>query len=172
MNTPNLQTNKIQWTRWKPVVAGHESPDEWQQALINITKEAIESGLFYSTDVHEYVKKHADFIPVEFWPLQYDKNPVEGGLMGMELYMARSYIRESEIRAANNQALENLHAGDKLGTLCIKGKRYTGITVTEIKDCTVYAAGKAGKYAVTFNCAPSAIETMKNRAIERGWRKS
>lgn len=90
----------------------------------------------------------------------------------MECYMARSFISESKRRASNAAALEALPIGLKVGTLAVNGKKYTGLTVTEYKNNQIYLVGKAGRYQVRVWTEPSAIETMKQRAISRGWRKS
>lgn len=158
---------------WKPVENGTQPPDNYQSALMDIVRQGLESGIFYSSDMVEYVKENAAFIPLDVWSLQYPRRPVENGLMGMEIFSARKAITEAENREAYESAKKIYTVGSQLGTLCVNGKRYTNISVIDYDDygrCVL--SGKAGKYSVTFSTQPQHITAMIERATQRNWRKS
>ena len=155
---------------WSDVIHGRQEPDEFQRALIDVTQQALDAGMFYTVDVDKYVREHAEFIPAEAWTWQYS-TPVEGGIMGFHVYQANKSIEEAIRRAERIAATAKYLAGTRLGTLYINGKRYTGMTITSYEDGRCIMTGKAGKYIVTVKAEPAGIDTMIERAERRGWRK-
>jgi hypothetical protein len=169
---PNFTPKHDTFAYWTKVEVGTKSPDEWQTALIKVVQAAQDSGLFYNKDIYEYVKKNAEFIPADAWKLQFDSHPTERGVIGYEIYFAGIAIREAARRKSNLEIEGRYPIGCLVGTLSVNEKKYTGLTVTEYKRGEVKLEGKAGSYKVTVVCEPRNIETMKQRAIDRKWRKA
>lgn len=157
---------------WQPVINGQVEPDAWQQALMDAVKKAtVDEKLFYTTDVHKYVQEHNDFVPPEFWDLQFTGTPVEGGVMGMELYYARDALEKAKERAEDDEALKLYQAGQKLGTLYINGKRVTGAVVMGFDGRFVIVQGNQGRVRYEWRPRASSIQHMIDRARQRKWRK-
>lgn len=172
MNKPDISP-KHKWSDyWRPVESGLREPDEWQRAIMDKVQEALDAGLFYTTDVHKYVMEHNDFIPAEWWSYQYSGTPVEGGIMGMELYMARSTLDKMKERAADDEVLKTIEVGKVLGTLCVNGGKTTKCVIKAIDGRRVTFSCKRGSYDASFAAQARAIPVMIERAVSRGWRKS
>jgi len=168
---PKFTPQHDTYSYWSDVADGHKAPDEFQSALIKVVQAALDSGLFYNSDVYKYVKEHAGFIPLEAWDLQFEKQPVERGIIGYEIYFARDTIRSAAERKSNQKSVDEFPIGTLVGTLSVNGKRYTGLTVVEYKHKEAHLVGRAGNYKVDVWCEPRNIAVMKQRAIQRGWRK-
>lgn len=172
MNIPDFAAKpRTEYERWTPVVAGKQEPDEYQRAMIELTQAALDAGLFYNTDVKAHVREHCTFIPDELWTLQFNQ-PVEGGVVGMEVFYARDYIREKGYREADALALHGLNAGDILGTLHVNHKRIFKCKIDRIEGATVYFSGMAGSYPCTFSTQARHVAGMITKAEARGWRKT
>lgn len=174
MKLPILDAKNGSWSeRWTPVRSGRQNPDEYQQAVMDTVQKALDSGLHYLTDVYTFCREHMDFIPADWWDMQFNQ-AVERGCMGMEIYMARDTLSEQVIREENWKAMTTLVIGQNLGTLYVNTKRATGCTIIEmdVATCQIKFQGKMGKNTVQFSVRSGAIQTMIERAIARGWRKS
>lgn len=157
---------------WKPVEAGEVEPDEWQSRLMEVMQKAIDTGLFYTVDVNKWIKEHNDFIPVEWWDYQYKPGHlVEGGIMGMECYMARSSLAAKKEREEDAEALKALSVGQSLGSLCVNTKRINKCKIIAIEERIVKFSGVVGRYPCTFETHARHVSTLIDRAIKRGWRK-
>ena len=121
MQLPNISSTHDYYEYWTKsgVISGETNPDEWQQKLINLHKQAEEAGLFYVADVYKYIRERADFVPQEWWDLQYSLTPVEHGVMGMEIYMAGQYIQAKNRRERNQKALKDAYVGKEYTVLDI-----------------------------------------------------
>jgi hypothetical protein len=171
MNFPNISPKHDYWNYWKPVQNGTTEPDEWQSALMNLVDEALNQGVFYSDDMHDWVKNHADFIPLEWWSYQYSGTKVEGGIMGMEVYSARKALEEKKKMEANKKALENIAISQIMGVMSVNGKRVNKCAVKSIDGGMVTFTGVTGRYDCEFRTEARNISNMIANAVNRGWRK-
>jgi len=170
MNIPTFTTKHAEYDdRWSRVCNGKETPGEYQQAMMILVQQALDSGLHFTTDVYRYVRERADFIPAEAWDLQY-KMAVENGVMGMEIYMARDALREQGYREASAEALKSLELGQILGTLSVNHKRIHKCTIQKIFGYWITFSGKMGTNLVTFETEARHVPNMIAKAVERGWR--
>lgn len=173
MNLPDITPNWKYYDYWKPVEAGEVEPDEWQTALMEIMQKALDNGLFYTVDVEAWIKANNDFIPAEWWSYQYPppKTQVEGGIMGMELYSARSALDKKRERDADAEALKHLSEGQVIGTMSVNNKRVNKCAVLSIRGREIVFSGVLGRYQCTFHTSPRYVQGMIEKAIKRGWRK-
>lgn len=174
MNLPNISPTHDYYPYWySGVMSGATSPDEWQAALMSLTQQAEDEGVFYTKDMMAYFKAHADFIPSEWWSYQYlpPKNEVENGIMGMELYSARCALRAKREREADIKALESLFVGQKIGAMSVNHKRVNKCVIESIKGNTVTFTGVTGRYGCRFWTEARNVQGMIDYAIQRGWRK-
>jgi len=160
MNTPNKDRDTFK--AWMPVTRGTQSPDEYQTALMSIVETATTSGVFYNSDLREYVKTHNDFIPVEAWEWT---NGVEGGFMGYEIYHARDAVDAKNARKENETARARFTAPCEVGTIICNGKKYTKVTITGYDQYgQMMFAGTAGNRKFTATCEPRSMQKMIERA--------
>lgn len=174
MNIPNISQKHKYYEYWydSGVFSGQSEPDEWQAELMRLIEQAEGEGVFYTVDMMEWMKKHACFVPVEWWDLQYSGTQVEGGIMGMEIYSARCSVREKKEREADYKALENLREGQVIGTLRVNGKRINKCVIKGFDNRAVKFTGVIGRYGCEFSTNARNVQYMIDKAIERGWRKS
>jgi hypothetical protein len=171
MQMPNINSTHDYYHYWMPVKNGNGVPDEWQSTLMNLVEDALNQGVFYSDDMRKWVKEHADFIPSTWWDLQYSRTPVEGGIMGMEVYSARCAVKNKKEREENEEALKNIEVGKEYGSLCVNGKRVNKCVVKSINNYSVVLSGVTGRYACEVTTSAKNISRMISNAVNRGWRK-
>lgn len=173
MQLPDISDKRDYYSRWTEsgVINGETDPDEWQQKLIDLHKQAEDAGLFYVADVYKYIRERADFVPQEWWDLQYSLTPVEHGVMGMEIYMAGQYIQEENRRKRNQEALKSVWVGKEYGSMSVNRKRVNKCVVKAIKDNIVTFTGVTGRYSCEFWTAAENIPSMLAQAHAKGWRK-
>ena len=173
MRLPNISNTHDYYAYWTKsgVISGKTNPDEWQQKLIDLHRQAEGYGLFYVNDIYVYVKEHADFVPCEWWSLQNERTPVEHGIMGMEIYMAGQYIQEENRRKRNQEALKSVWVGKECGSMSVNRKRVNKCVVKAIKDNVVTFTGVTGRYSCEFWTDAENIPSMLAQAYAKGWRK-
>lgn len=166
---PYCQNEHEVFERWTAIGSGQRAPTPDEAHLMEVVKQALSAGVFYETDLQKYVKEHADFIPAEAWDV---KGRTYGGVMGYEAYSARTAIENIATRLENQEAVKNYSVGQKIGALYINAKRVNALVIEKIDGTTVIMIGKSGSNTVQVSIAARAIETAKQRAIQRGWRKA
>lgn len=175
MIIPNYSPSRKEYNQheyWMGVESGKTSPDEYQSAMMKLIKQAESEGIFYEKDMRRWMFEHTPFIPESAWFMQFETNQTEGGVMGMEVYYARSASRAIERRERNLAAAKTIQPGDVLGTLMVNNKKVTRATVEKIEGQSVTCRATIGRYGCTFTTEAANIEGMKARAIQKGWRKS
>jgi hypothetical protein len=176
MNLPNINHDHDYYKYWytSGVENGTCVPDEWQSTLMNLVEQAENEGVFYTVDLMRWMKTNADFIPVEWWDLQYlpPHTEVEHGIMGMEVYSARCAIREKKEREADQLALQNIEVGQSFGSMSVNRKRVNKCVVKSIINNTVTFTGVTGRYGCEFWTNARNVQPMIEDAVKRGWRKS
>ena len=111
-------------------------PSKNQKLVIAVVQAALDSGLFYTTDVRSFCAK-AMGLTSEQDAANFQPARVEGGVFGMECYYARKYLDAMSRFAREDKAHAQLkpHVGQKLGTIMFNDfKRSTGAVVSEVKD--------------------------------------
>jgi hypothetical protein len=140
--------------------------------LIESTKRALDSGLFYSNAVKAFVRADMD---VSAEVAERNKSKVQGGDFGYETYYARQYLdaRAAERKLADAERELNLIQGMQLGTLIFNDyKMNTKCMVESIEGSTVKVVGKRGAYKVTLTTNALGIQWAIKRAEEKGKRKA
>ncbi len=109
--------------KWEPVEAERAEPDGHMQRLMDAVAEAIDGGLFYTSDVFDAVAKSlGDYFE---YPNDPEIRRVEGGVRGMEVYYARGALNARRERAANREAVKLFAVGQKLKELRFGVSRYS-----------------------------------------------
>ena len=173
MKLPNISPSHDYYPYWKPVESGDVLPDEWQSALMELEKKAHEIGLFSRRDIEKWIKENNDFIPTEWWNLQYlpPHNEVEGGIMGMELYNANRANFEANLRRECRDVIETLTVGENYGSFSVNGKRVNKCTLKDVRGNTVTFTGMTGRYSCEFWTDAKNVPSMMEKAKSKGWRK-
>lgn len=153
---------------WHAVENGTKEPDEYQAAMMKLVEQAEAEGVFYQRDLESWMSKRTPFIPENVRAMTTN---TEGGVFGMECYMAAVSLREISRRARNLEAARLYAPGDKIGVLSVNGKKVSGITVEKVEGQTIFCRGTTGRYGCTFTTEAGNIEGMKERAVQRKWRK-
>lgn len=162
------------YARWTPVIALREVPSAPMQELIDATRAALESGLFYSRHVLDAV---VTALAHRLTPalLERGRGRVEGGDFGMETYYARKYIEacaQREHRRAAEARL-SLAPGRALGTLIFNdGKQTTSCVVTKWENGWGTLRGRRGRQTVEIRCDAIAVEYAIERYHERRDRRA
>lgn len=174
MNLPDITLKHKYYEYWyeSGVFAGRSEPDEWQAELMRLVDQAEGEGVFYTVDMRNWIRKHACFVPAEWWDLQYSGTAVEGGLMGMEIYSARCTLRERKEREEDYQAFESLREGQAIGTMMVNGKRINKCVIKSFNNREVHFTGVVGRYGCTFSTNARQVQYMIDKAVKRGWRKA
>jgi hypothetical protein len=162
------------YTTWVPIAAGHREPVAHEQRLIDATQQALDSGLFYSSEVKAFVKADfGDYLRPE--DAARNRSNVEGGDFGYEVYYARQVIdaRAAAKRLADAEAALNLKPGTVLGSLVFSDyKLNTKCVVESVENSVVEIKGKRGAHVVIFTVNALSVQRALERAFEKGKRKS
>lgn len=158
------------WTRCE---ARGFIPSENQKLVIAVVKAALDSGLFYTTDVRSFCAK-AMGLTSEQDAANFQPARVEGGVFGMECYYARKYLDAMSRFAREDKAHAQLkpHVGQKLGTIMFNDfKRSTGAVVSEVKDNVITLHFKRGKVLLGAEVSALVIKNAIDRAAEKQLRR-
>lgn len=97
------------------------TPD--MRRLMDVVAQAVDSDLFYNTDVYSFVVPHFAFMAgdVEQAPGKAD----DGGLISSEIYYARRRVEQERADAKERETFARLalQPGQKLGSLDLRGQR-------------------------------------------------
>jgi hypothetical protein len=156
---------------WNLHKAEDFTPTARQQLVMDAAAKAIDSGLFYTTDVRAFCVKALE---PSNEALQSNRNNVEGGDFGYDVYYARHAVEEQRKWAKTLDIAKalGLTVGDKLGTLVFSDfKRTTGVTITKVGRLSADITGKRGAYTVTGTIDVLTLRNAIDRAKEYGKRK-
>ena len=130
----------IAFNRWHNVNRLLSEPAPEMLMMVDSVAKALAAGLFYSNDVKAFVMN--DLKDQLEGDLDIHKDNVEGGVVGMEIYYARSYLTALQEREENITAIKelDLHLGQDFGTLEINGKRTC--------HCIVISFSQTGQTAI------------------------
>jgi len=156
------------YSRWEDIKFGRQQANEDEQKLMDLVKQGLDNGIFYQDDLFNYVKDHADFIPIDAYSLN---NNTKNGVVGTHVYCARQAVEEIRKYRMNKSAVSSLHIGQVLGTICVRNKRYFKARIFDIDGTLVKIEMQTGKYSYKYEIVASEVEMLVGSAIRRGWRK-
>lgn len=164
------------WTR-------NEHPDfvptDRQKLVMDVVRQALDAGLYYSSEVREFAK--GILKPTEQELAR--GSGVEGGEFGMDVYYARQTLTAMKRHAVDVESWQHLRPapGMVLGTIMFSDyKRITGATIVGIegegdrttgKGMSIVFEGKRGSVTVRGTTTATHIRNAIDRALEQGLRK-
>lgn len=158
-------------------------PTPRQLPIIEVVREALSQGLFYTDAVLTYAQKALALTPEQI-AAQPGRLTVEGGIFGMDCYYARCFIEACQARAREQDAWALLKpkVGAKLGTLVLNdGLCARGAHITALPGVGDSATGKGLSIRVNFtrgrnkcSCTLGALQLRSaiEAAHNLGYRKS
>lgn len=154
-------------------------PNERQKLVMDVVRQAIDAGMYYTKDVLAFAKERLKPSEAE---LERGKG-VEGGEFGMDVYYARQAITSAKKFAVSREAWQHLRPtpGKSLGTIMFNDyKRITGSTIIGFagegdistgKGMRMVIEGKRGSVKVRLEATASQVRSAIDRAHEKGLRK-
>lgn len=149
---------------WAGAKTADYAPTPRQVLVIEVVREALAQGLFYTDAVLTYAQKALALTPEQI-AAQPGRLTVEGGIFGMDCYYARCFI---EARQARERELEAWAAikpkvGTKLGTLVLNdGLCARGAHIVELPGEGDCATGKGLSIRVNFSRGRSKYSCTMN----------
>lgn len=148
-------------------------PNERQKAVLNAVREALDSRLFYASDVLAFCIKRLGVTQAQ---ADVDARSVSGGRVGMDIFYARDALERTAFFAAERDVLIQLRpsVNQQLGTLVFNdGKRNSNMRITALSQDSLQITmdGKRDKASVRIESTPVGIRTAIDRAAEAGFRR-
>ena len=152
---------------WRVIQSGDRPPGPHRAYLRHLVAQALADGLFYAVDVRtRVISELGDLLTDELRTRNDARARTEGGVIGMEIFLAREALRldaeRREADAAHGRVQPRV--GLHLGTLIWHDhKRTLACQVTAVDGQSVTLTGRRGRREVTVRADAQYIE----RAIAR-----
>lgn len=134
-----------------------------EERLMVAVSKALDLGLFYNSDVDEFVAKELE-ITAEQRSAQFQKpeNAVHGGCFGYEVYHARKVVEARRSMKDNREAIEQYRyfVGQKLGRVKLNGKIVSGTVITAVSPDQIALTGTLGNRKCAATTEPRRLATV------------
>lgn len=161
---------------WGAIRSGDAPPDPHRAYLKHLVEQALDSGLFYSVEVRaRVIEQLGDLLDEEMRARNPGRVRTEGGVIGMEIYLAREQLRhEAQQReAALAHGRVQPRVGLRLGTLIWHDqKRTLACEITHIDGLSVTLTGRRGRREVSVTADARYIEDAAERTRQHAAAKT
>lgn len=156
---------------WEAIGNGTQVLDPHRAYLKRLVAEALRDGLSYDDQLDARVTADlGDLLTDELRERNDERVRVRGGVIGMEIHLARQQLRheqeQRDLAAAHERV--NPQPGQRLGALIWHdGKRSVACEITHVDGLSVTLTGRRGSQQVTVCTHARYIEAAQKRTQQR-----